>query len=282
MRKIFCAVLLLANFVVFSNDTSYEVLLKKAEGGDAQSQFYVGLKTYGVDNPDYKTSIMWFSKSANQGFAPAQHYLATCFSKGSGVVKDSEQAFELWKKAAEQNYPESLYNCGVCYARGEGVKKDMYKAVEYWKKAAERDNVNAMYIMGSMYLTGSIVSKDIELAVRYITSSADRENIEAQLAIAAMYYQGLNIGKNIELAVKYWEKAAQNNNILAMNNLAMVAYNKGDKKSFAKWLKSAADLGDYASLYNLGVAYEKGDGVEKNGELGKKMKDMARAQGYGK
>ena len=47
-----------------------------------------------------------------QGYAEAQNELGACYSNGTGVAKDLEQAFECYRKAAKQGKCESAVQSG--------------------------------------------------------------------------------------------------------------------------------------------------------------------------
>ena len=84
----------------------------------------------------------WYDK-AQQGDAEAQFYLGVCYYNGEGVNQDYSQAVYWWRKAAEQGLAEAQYNLGVCYERGEGVNQDYSQAVYWYRKAAEQGDEDA-------------------------------------------------------------------------------------------------------------------------------------------
>ncbi len=55
-------------------DDDFDTLRLPAAAGDARAQFALANHYYGgLDVPqDYSEALIWYSKSANQGFAPAQ------------------------------------------------------------------------------------------------------------------------------------------------------------------------------------------------------------------
>lgn len=56
-----------------------------------------------------KEASVWYEKSANQGYAPAQYYLAILYMAGiDGIEKNPEKAIELLKKAADQGDQEAI------------------------------------------------------------------------------------------------------------------------------------------------------------------------------
>jgi TPR repeat protein len=53
---------------------------------------------------DHKQAVAWYQKAADQGFAPAERHLATCYEHGIGVVKDTKAtAFLRWKADASSS-----------------------------------------------------------------------------------------------------------------------------------------------------------------------------------
>ncbi len=69
-------------------------------------------------------SVKWFRKAAEQGYAPAQSCLGTCYDNGNGVPQDYAEALRWFRKATEQGDPEGQANLGLMYADGKGRKFD--------------------------------------------------------------------------------------------------------------------------------------------------------------
>lgn len=77
----------------------------KAERGDASAQFSLGCYYYSGEKglqQDYSEAVKWYTKAANQGYAPAQNNLGYCYEKGYGVDVDSEKAKYWYQKATDQ------------------------------------------------------------------------------------------------------------------------------------------------------------------------------------
>jgi hypothetical protein len=92
--------------------TALQYWLPAAQGGDAESQVYVGeLFAKGKDTPaDYKAAAEWYKKAAAQGNSRAQFNLGYLYENGLGVEKNLVAAVELYKKAS------GLYKEGLEYA----------------------------------------------------------------------------------------------------------------------------------------------------------------------
>ena len=75
-------------------DDEFYSLRGPAAAGDAQAQFALANHYfYGVGVPqDYSQALLWYNKSANQGFAPAQNLLGYMYQHKFGVPRDYKRA----------------------------------------------------------------------------------------------------------------------------------------------------------------------------------------------
>ena len=168
-------------------------LQKKAESGDAEAQFELGLAyaegagnrdlaemgddlTLALDSveQDYVKAAEWLQKSAEQGFDKAQYFLGCLYLAGLGVKEDFDKARQWTQKAAEQGYAPAQNNLGCFYARGYGVPQDMNKALEWFKKAAEQGDPDAQFCVGQGYAKGIGVEKNLIKAMEWYQKSADQ------------------------------------------------------------------------------------------------------------
>ena len=84
------------------------------------------------------TNIATLKAKANNGDAEAQFNLGIAYDNGEGVEQSYSQAVYWYKKAAEQDLAEAQYNLGNAYDNGEGVEQSYSQAVYWYKKAAEQ------------------------------------------------------------------------------------------------------------------------------------------------
>jgi len=177
-------------------------IVKDAENGDAQAQFNLGQAYYSNDNDTshfywYLKSIAiydrrfdeeplpkavyWFTKSAEQGYAPAQYALGLCYKYGDGIKKDLYKAVEWFTKATEQGHASAQYCLGVAYASGKGVEQDLIKSFEWFTLAAEQGHAVAQYNLGCAYhYDGSGIEKDKNKAIYWLSKAAEQGIEEAQ------------------------------------------------------------------------------------------------------
>lgn len=88
----------------------FEKYLAKAEAGDANAQYNVGVMYYhgeGVEK-DFEKALKWFLLSAQQGDADAQYSLGFMYGRGEGTVKDRAASLEWFQKAASSGHKGAL------------------------------------------------------------------------------------------------------------------------------------------------------------------------------
>jgi hypothetical protein len=117
-------------------------LLEKATKGDAHAQLeYADL--CGAIKGDYKESLYWTKKAAEQGYAKAQCNLAMHYKDGAGTPVDNNQAFFWFEQAAKNGDAVAMNALGVFYQMGYVVSPDKKKALDLYEKAANLGNKDA-------------------------------------------------------------------------------------------------------------------------------------------
>ena len=96
----------------FSQEETLEVLLEKAESGNADYQYKLG-----------------------------KYYLN---------INESSIGFPWFQRAALQNHKVGMYFTGWCYYYGEGVKKDLHKAYYWFTKCAQKGDSQAKKMVKSI------------------------------------------------------------------------------------------------------------------------------------
>ena len=61
---------------------------------------------------------------AEAGDADAQYNLGVAYAAGEGIPQDDTEAARCWRLAADQGHAVSQYNLGVMYRDGEGVPQN--------------------------------------------------------------------------------------------------------------------------------------------------------------
>lgn len=159
---------------------------------------------------DPPTAAIWFRKSAELGFAPAQSKLGLMYEHGIGVAKNATEAVKWYALAAQSGNRDAQYYLGVMYGTGTGVPTDYVKSSQWLLKAAKQGNVDAQATMGHLFLNGADgVPKDYEEAVIWLRKAADAGDTQAQVTLADLFVRGKGLQKNLDEAARYFSLAAE-------------------------------------------------------------------------
>jgi localization factor PodJL len=118
---------------------------------------------------------------ADQGFAPAQFYLAKLYETGqSGVAKSPAEARRWTQSAADGGERSAMHNLALYYFRGEGGAQDLTQAARWFRKAAEAGVVDSQFNLGLLYQSGSGVEKDPAEAYKWFSIAANGGDAQAR------------------------------------------------------------------------------------------------------
>jgi TPR repeat protein len=112
-------------------------LRAQADAGNPAAEFYMAtlydptLTQFPFANKDIATSLGWYRKSADHGFAIAQQTMGQSYQIAWGVPKNDATAAQWYLKAAQQGAPLAQYQLGLMTALGQGVPKDC-KVAKNW------------------------------------------------------------------------------------------------------------------------------------------------------
>ncbi len=249
---------------------------KAAEQNLAEAQHNLGVcyrDGQGVVANDVEAAN-WFRRAAEQRHAPAQNELGICYLEGRGVEVNYTQAVKWFRQAAEQNEPSALMNLGICYGLGQGVRKDAIEAYKWWLLAAAQGHASARQNM---------LALEHQLTREQLVEGQTRAGDFKPQAAPLQDVQPADFGQiPSELLVK-----AEAGDAKAQNELGEVFY-AGKQRAVrnpveaVKWFRRAAEQNLAAAQCNLGLCYERGDGVAKWDVEAYKCYLLADAQGDAK
>ena len=113
-------------------------LMKKAEQGDASSQFSLAFSYHlglGV-SPDHEEALRWYRAAAEQGYMPTQETLGDMYYNGNGVPQDYQEAVRWYRALAEQGDTGAQNKLGSMYEKEQGVPQDYIQAHMWYNLAA--------------------------------------------------------------------------------------------------------------------------------------------------
>ena len=146
---------------------------------------------------------------------------------------------------------------------------DKNKGVEFYKKSykvlivqAEKGNAEAQYMLAVCLQNGFSNNKE---AVIWLEKSYKQGNLKAQCAYAICLMTGKGISRNSETALDVMQKAVVKGSDDAKAYLASYYLEKKQNvQQGIKLAKESADAENPAGQYTLGMAYEKGIGIERD------------------
>lgn len=222
-------------------------LIKDAESGDAESQFYLGLKYdkgEGVEQ-DFTIAAIWFKKAAEQGHAKAQFCLGIMYEDGQGVPQNDEDAFYWYQISAKKGYINAQFNLALMYESGNGVQQDYKQAARWYRKAAKCGDLDSLVNLGSMYCNGEGYPKDYKKAFELFSEAAGKGDPTAQNNLGFMYQYGLGVDVDMEKAMSLYQESANNGYARAQITLGLFYLNgdvvKQDYKKAEMFFRQASN-----------------------------------------
>jgi TPR repeat protein len=218
---------------------------KAAEQGFVKAQISLGwLYAYGyAGKRDYDLAEKWLRKAAEQGSAEAQYqfgYLLTQeFDKSGHQVANFQVAAEWYRKAAEQSFAKAQFELAEMYHSGKLGDDQRSNCIPWFLKAAAQGDAKAQAVVGELpkYYPQSELLKSVD-PIEALRQGAKSGNLEAQFQLANRFQTGDGVPKDPIEAFKWMQKAAQQD---------------GSQSSVVS-----------DARYQLGLMYEKGEGVASN------------------
>jgi TPR repeat protein len=198
-------------------------LFAKAERGDAEAQYQLGLKyeryanelgISGADsvtggreviNQNFAEAVKWWHRAAAQGHKEAQFKLGVSYHNGEGVEKNDAEAVKWWHKAAAQGHSTAQFNLGIRYHQGAGVEKNYAEAAKWYSMAAAQ---------GYELPDGTkkwLEDRAIEnLPINELRAKAEQGNATAQFNLGSKYYLGRGVTTNKQEGLAWFYVAKRN------------------------------------------------------------------------
>ena len=288
--------------------TSYRLIRPLAKKGFAQAQYNLGvlyLKGKGVKANLIKAKKL-FEFAAEQGVVKAQNKLALMHVKGIGVVKDFNKAIEWWNLAAAQGNGKAQTNLGWMYEMGKGVPKDSQKAVNWYQLASNQGIAIAQKKLNLLLdqtkkplQENNTNSKDFksfeEIKNLHSITASLRSELEQIKSEQANAIEATNQGKakakqeQLTSMIDNPSKLKAGRDSFRENKLDVdlfdTAINSLGRKEFTTALQLFTDLanrGMAEAQINLGMMFERGQGVLQNFDEAIKWYQLAASQGLTK
>jgi len=117
-------------------------------------------------------------------------------------------------------------------------------------------------------------------AAASFSRAAEQGHAESQYILSTMYEVGKGVPQDDALAARWERSAAEQGHVYAQANLSFRCASAGDLAGAFEWCQRAAD-GELAwAQYNLGLMYQKGEGVARSDAEAAHWYRLAAAQGF--
>lgn len=198
-----------------------------------------------------------FKQASDLGHLTARLRAANMLKEGTGIEKDYQQAFKLFKTVADATAdPTACFGTALMLINGEGTGIDVNTAEKYLITAAdpeiEKSDLKHTQAMSQLLLAllykekaeqdSSFYSK----MYYYLELSAARNNSDAWYNLGVNYYQAVGLDNSDIERARLCFLAAERITPAARTeyNLGIVYWHYGNKDESFRWMKLAAEKGD--------------------------------------
>ncbi|HUO23629.1 MAG TPA: peptidoglycan-binding protein [Caulobacteraceae bacterium] len=143
--------------------------------------------------------------------APVTADQSEAYNQAKDKIKANDPSgVDLMRKTADQGYAPAEFYMAKLYEDGEaGIKKDMVEARRWTQRAADAGDPKAMHNLGLYYFHGDGGTKNVGLAASWFRRAADLGLVDSQYNLAQLYEEGLGVGQNPAEAYKWFLIAAK-------------------------------------------------------------------------
>ncbi len=125
----------------------------------------------------------WYRLASEAGIVNAQYNLGVLTTRGLGVRKDVEDAFQLFKDAAEAGHADAQTALGLAYMHGIGVRQDRMQAASWFQAASANGRPRGAFHLGQLFELGLDESPDLAAAAGWYRIAADGGYVQAREAL---------------------------------------------------------------------------------------------------
>lgn len=238
----------------------------------ADAYWWRGLK--GGDSSDLSTAVFWLKKAAEVGSAVAAerlgdiHFLGEC-----GVQVDYAVAAGWYEKAMQINPAYGSLRLGVCYDEGKGVVKNPFKAENCFKKCEYPSHYLGWNYLGTLNDCHNGHTDHPDYWYGYLIKSVEILGLVINTTLHN-FYDRVDFGwRNATWPPDYdtgefIHEAFRCSPGRMFYNSGLAHYCVGrHQQAVEAWMRSASHKFP-RSEYSLGMAYMRGEGVEKDQVVG--------------
>ncbi|KAL7720090.1 Protein kinase domain-containing protein [Entamoeba marina] len=248
----------------FSSPTKEEglkIIKELANNGFSDAQHYYSIECYNEYTKDkrnelFENFVYWSVKATRQSNYATMTNIGTCLLNGDGVKKHELIGFELTKIASNNGNLRAKTNLMKCYRFGKCTTKNLKEAnrlceeIENNKEEIPQTDVQYLHLRILLDLYKQNKDETTKAKIQELFEILERKDHKGAICdLGVCYLNGLVFEKNPTAAIEYFEKAGE----------------KGRN-----------------AIFQLGILYFHGDGVEMDKEKAKKLLTLANELGHPK
>lgn len=208
LKSIFVVILLCCNILCFSQGQVSRHGKGKISRTNSPKLTLEQIHEKGKNAKTYPEAVKWFTKAAEQGYAPSMEQLAFHYDNGYGVPEDKEKAFFWFYKAAILGMEWSQKRIARMYQIGEGVGKNGIEALKWYKIGADRGDDSSKILIALMYYNGDGITRDFGEAAKYFFLVNDKDShVDALYYLGRMYEYGQGVNRDLIEAKNWYNRA---------------------------------------------------------------------------
>jgi TPR repeat protein len=215
----------------------------------------------------------WFFRAAEQGNPAGLRNLGLLYFLGDSVKHDEAEGFRRLLAAADKKDTVARWAVGVLLLDGRGAPKDEAQAAVRFRQAADAGDALAQRALGWMNETGRGMAVNVKEAARLYGLAVQQGDAWSRDALGRLTQDGRGTAKKPDQALLLY-KAAEDFPP-ALVDLGLMLEEKGDLLQAQSCYRRAADAGDAAGRYHLGVLFETGRGGRRDPSESIKLYDLA-------
>jgi uncharacterized protein len=178
-------------------------LLKLADGGDSEAQYYAGvLFIFGAKTvPKNPARGCAYEVKASARRADAMHLVGMCYQTGGGGTLDKAKAEAAYAQAAKMGFPKSKCALGKMLM-AEPSRAE--RGLALCKEAATAGDVDAQVAVGDAYFSGTVIKRNPSAARIWYEMAAKQKNPQASRRLGEMHANGIGGAKDTKKAMALW------------------------------------------------------------------------------
>ena len=218
---------------------------------------------------DPRMAEYYYRIAAHKGSADGE-YLHLAMELESGKANIAATTERMRQLADNGSLMAMVYWGDDVYNGRYHQRPNKEQAYRWWRIAADRHHPEAQYYMAFGYRSGEVGVTDPLLAMMYAKESEEGFFPRAHRLQGFLYRRGEFVEKDDEKAIACYQKAVDMGDFLSLNYIGDVEWYRDNKELAVSFYRKAVEYADAGRIrsgvpyYNLGFAYRKGVGTEKD------------------